>query len=425
MHKSKFITLLRSLNKEEAEHLAHYLKCHHSEQKVALSIYDFVQRLHPDLPPQQLNKRFAFERIFPGEVYHYRRISDGVQKLYVYLRDFLIWREMEQKPLGNEYLYLQILKNRQLDELFFKQIRQLKKKLNEFAFRDELTYLWQFLINHEHFFHTNTRKFDTHIPSLEEAMAGLDEFFLIAKLKLSTEMMSRRDMVDEQPPILFLEPLLKQVEKTSYRQRPLQKGYALIAELLEAKHRMGSRADEIFYEVKQIVSDETVSLGKEDRQILTLHLVNFAAWKIRQGHSQYFPEALELYQAGLQNGALLEDGYLSSVRFLNIIDVACNLQDYEWAETFIHFGSPFIAEADRGESVQVGEARLSFARGAFDQCIAALRNVSVKKPLLSLRVRSLYLRAFVELNENRELILANCQAFEKSLKRNKVISTPI
>ncbi len=428
MQNSKLITLLKSMQSKELRAFESYLQGFHPDQKVAIRIFNYFKDWHPNYETEKLEKFLVYREVFGDEPYQERRLADGIFRLYQFLKQFLVWREMIENKAEAEYTYLKVLKKRKLDDLFQKQVKLFSRRLEEAKHQDELTYLWKFLINRELFFYAPTPKFNAEVDSLHLAMSSLDQFFISAKLKLATEVQSRAYLLNEKQPILFLEEVLEVIAQQAFQDNEMIMIYSRVYEMLKEKHLGEGKGDEIYQQLRDELEKGGTSLTKANFQVILMHLINFAASRIRAGQAEYYDQVFQLYQIGFDREIFFEEGFLSPTMFLNRVYVACELQRYDWASSFLDKYSPKLKKESREACKKIAQARICFGRREFDNTLVLLRELSINEPLISLRVRSLLMRSFVELDEDgstKELIHNNCLAFKRFLKRNTVMSKSI
>jgi len=89
--------------------------------------------------------------------------------------------------------------------------------------------------------------------------------------------------------------------------------------------------------------------------------VNYALRKMRVGKSDYRKIALDLYLESIDNGSLLNDGYLSPRPFSNIVKLAINTKPHDWTEEFINEKSHLLAPDTRQNTLDYNLAVFYYA----------------------------------------------------------------
>ena len=87
--------------------------------------------------------------------------------------------------------------------------------------------------------------------------------------------------------------------------------------------------------------------------------INFAGGRLRE----YF----SLYKLGVEHDCLVESGYISATTFNNVVYVACELEEYDWAESFIDKHVPFLSYDNKllGNIKLLYTCYLHFGRGNY------------------------------------------------------------
>ena len=106
----------------------------------------------------------------------------------------------------------------------------------------------------------------------------------------------------------------------------------------------------------------------EKNQILR-YLLNIAIDQYKKGTLVFFQEIYEMFQFGLESKALLHSNDLSSNNFINIIDVTCLAEDYEFAESFYNQYLSATNPAEQASNQLLGPAFLRFSEKDYQKAL--------------------------------------------------------
>ena len=114
---------------------------------------------------------------------------------------------------------------------------------------------------------------------------------------------------------------------------------------------------------------------------------------------EFAREGWAMYQQGLEQEVLLEDGWMSRFTFYNIAATGIRLGEFEAVERFIREYEGRLKEEYRVASVQFIQARLAFARGELSQAATILQSVDFKDMVNNLIAKNLLIKAYYGLQE--------------------------
>ncbi len=120
----------------------------------------------------------------------------------------------------------------------------------------------------------------------------------------------------------------------------------------------------------------------------------------------------------LEEGFLYHDQQLSPWRYKNLVTVGLKLEEFEWVEEFIRQERKKLPEDQRADVYQYCQAHYFYFTKNFDQAQQALSLIQSREPLLSVSVRSLWIKLLFETGQY-ELLFHHLEATRIFLLRNK------
>lgn len=160
--------------------------------------------------------------------------------------------------------------------------------------------------------------------------------------------------------------------------------------------------------------------AEEEVRGLYQQAINYCIRRLNSGDDLFFKEVLRLYQSGLTNGYLLEQGLLSRFAYHNIVAAALHVGELDWANEFIHDYKPHLERKYRDSSFSFNLARLEYHRKRFDSVLELLQKANYRDPLLNLAARTLLLKTWYETGET-DLLLSHLDAMRNYIQRKRVI----
>lgn len=412
---SQFVKLLRSLNNEELVDFEKELKVING---VEYKVLKFILKFKPNFESNKLDKEIAFNLIFKNEKYSYSKITNALSKLKKHLEEFLIQQELSNQSFARNYLLIQNLSRRNADDFFYKKIQDVQEELEEKTKIDAWHYLKILQLNHLKYYKANVERLNIKGNPIVATMQSLDEFFVANKLKYTCELFNRKNITQEDLAgsifNMYTDSVSEKNDLTFFET------YQLALKLIAFGNT------KIYFELKEQMFENSQFLGKYDLNIINGYLLNFTNLEIKKGNEDFIREAFELYKFAESNEFLVVDGHITTMRFLNIINIACNLKETVWAKDFIIKWSNFLDKSDEYELIQVGKAMILFEEKKFSEVIDSLQFVKFDNILNEVRGRSLEMRSHFEIgNTIGNLLISKCNSLNIQVKRNKALGESV
>ncbi|MFK8104207.1 MAG: hypothetical protein AB8G15_16890, partial [Saprospiraceae bacterium] len=212
MDKSKFHNCFKQLELKEQKEFQQYIFANHAQKTTATAVFShYFTELSQDSSVIS-SKEQAFTLIFGRQhTYSYRKITDALSDLYLLLEEFLLWKEIKNPEMSErDLLLLEVFRKRNMNQLLPMKIKAYRKKLEVQEAKDMWFYLSKMKLSYFEYSFLNieviTEKAATEAKATIEY---LDNFFIITKLKIGTELISRESVLQEEHTINFLEEILE------------------------------------------------------------------------------------------------------------------------------------------------------------------------------------------------------------------------
>ncbi len=415
MHKSKLIKLFSGLSRTELLEFGRYLKTpFFNRDKNLLTLYNYVKKFHPKYDSEKIDKEVFAKKHMGGESSKNRKINDWMSDLSSKLEDYLILTETRKKSYARDFLLLDAMKERKMDELFYRSIKNIGAKLENSIERDMFYFFYQWQLMHEAFFYSSTSKKYKDQVDIQRTMEYMDMFFCAVKLRYSGEMMTQQQMLAGKHSIALLDEVRKEIEKPSYDEHSkLFKIYNLTLELFYEKR------DETYEELETLIYDQ-LHLGNIDEKLTLLNfLLAHANSRLGEGDLKYTQKIFDLYVYKINNDLLLEDGYVPATHFINISYLATTLERAEWLKIFISNYEQYLTDVEKENASQLARAYLCFAEGAYKDSLLILRQMG---GAYALYTRTLAIQCHYEFETDTDVVILECNNFNKYLNRNDKIA---
>ena len=422
MQNSKLIDLLKTFEKEDWRWFRKFLLSpYFNSREELIPFCDYLRKQAPEFKEKTIRKEKVFKKLYPKEKYDEKKISYTMNFLLGQAELFLAQREIElNSPLINNYL-LKSLVNRQLDKHYKFQSEKSIKKLVDYKTESLDYYLLKYQkaeIANIHFDNQNLRQFSHHLQATSDS---LDQFYLINKIKYFCEMLIRSNVVKTTYRQTLENEIITFIENDNLIKNKL------ISIYLEAYYILKKEDSEPHFEkLKFLLDDLKMRLPKLEKQKLHLYGINYCIAQIKKNNKpQYYAEqCLNFYLAGIEQGFLLQKGYLTPWTFKNVVKLGLNLKKYDFIEDFIQKYHKKLEEEYQEDALHFNLADINYRRKNYQEAQIHLIQVQFSDVFYTLGAKTMLLKIYFEINEG-EALFALIASFSIYLRRNKKIAKDV
>ena len=383
--------MLAALSKQEIQQLEQYLKSP-------------VYNKRPEMPRLlnwwkvnrhgRMDKQAIYEAVVPEKKYLSRDWYLLLSRFTSLVESFLVWQEMKKEALGHHSFLLAQLRRRKQAGLFnhfMNQAKVLLSKWKQYTTR-HLFHAYELEQHHYDYVASHDRQSRT---NLQEMSDRLDELFIAEKLKLACLEHSRYITNQESYQVYFLHAIEQHLKQ-----------YPLLLEVpaiqvyhacYEAVVKGGDKR--AFHHLRQAIKAHQHGFTKKDIRDIYLLAINYCIRALNRGEEDFAKAAFSLYKQSLEEGYLLEDGYIPESTFSNIVSLGLKLRLFEEVERFIHEQKQHLRPAFQLALPSYTAAKLAYEQGRYAKVLQLLASVEARQPFLYLGIKTLQLKAFYELEE--------------------------
>lgn len=423
MQKSKLIRLLKVLDTDEFKHFPKFINSpFFNSNKQYLPLYRYLIKHYPDFDSPKLTKELAFKKCYPNKKYSYNTMSNLMSGLANLTEEYLLNIQFQKTSYDKKKTLVKALGERKnCYDLYEKYntiiVQEVKSRtINDMAYHQDLREL-----NHGFYFHPTTNRQTIGSQGIQGIMDDLDISYTQTKLLYLLEMKSRAYLFEEKYTLLLDEKMMLGKEADFKQMCPICLIYLKILKLYELKEDKKA-----FDAAKDLFSEQMETIGKTERTVILLHLMNYCVRRINKGDLAYAKESLALYKIGLLHNILIEQDRISEATFSNIVSSGIKCKEYDWVKNFILEYRFYLDDEEKESTTLISLGLLNFAQEKYALVIDLLLNHPFDKPLQIIKAKSLLIRTYFEqfLQDDSyyELVMAQTYAFEKYIRRNVDIS---
>jgi hypothetical protein len=322
---------------------------------------------------------------------------------------FLALRDLLADEAALELRVLDIYRKRKLGKLFEGQLIRIRNREQRGLPQNEDHFLRQYHLESTRF-NAVTERSQASEEALQKLNLALDQYYILQKLKAACSALTLSKLFPSAYTDPMLPRIIQHIEAQNLHQVPAI-GLFFAAYLVLANTH-ADESTQAFHKLKSLLPQSTQIFADEDCRALHRIALNHCIRQINRGDRHYLAEAFDLYVAGLQSGALLENGTLSPWTYKNIAAAGLRIGQLDWVAGFIDSYRDQVPAEFRDAFHQYNLAELALARGEYQTVVRHLRDLSFKDPFMTLNARVAQIKAHYELQEYKliEYHLPNLQA---------------
>jgi hypothetical protein len=419
MKKSKFITLLRTLDKQELPKFHKYLRQNHPNEGAALAVFEYVQKYCPELKDEKkLAIGYAYQKIFKKDMGESKanrlNMLNALSDLHIWLKQFLLLEKVKSDSFEGRTFWMAILKERGLMPEYSRKAALLQEEVEKMPKASIPDYMKGMVANYYFYYHLTQDKQKEDIAALMGCASDLDLFYAVSRLKIACEIANRRQLKVQSHGMEPLPAIMALSKTYPAFEHPLLALYIRVYELISSQNGA------LYPEIESMLKANIALIHPEEVHVVLGYLHNFLAHSMRRGDSAYLAMTHSLNKFTVEHNILSESGGISANHFANIVSVACGVGEVAWANSFIANSQASLPGDLRKDAVGLAEAIVHFEKKEFDEVLVGLREITYHDLLFNIRARSLLLRSYYELfGQKTSVVLDYCVAFETYLKRQR------
>ena len=401
--KSDFIQMFRSINAAERVAFRQYIVHFYGQHKAILTTFERVEKAVAEQREQ------AFLLSIKKDKKTFNNLSD----LKKWLLEFLTVQEIKNNSYDTQFLTLEALRKRKLTDVLVKKTKDLSQALTDNTGLNIWYAFMKLRLDHADYFNTENDKLDNHQADMGQLLAGLDNFYISAKLTYGAELYSRTSILQENyEPKLLAKILSLLNDDTSFN--------PIIYDLYLPLIRLTRDKSETAYEDLKAFLLNDKRLGRAEKLSILLYMLNFGAYKVRNGDKTYIHKSFELAQIGVEQSLFTAVGHFPTRTFSNIVNIGSYMKEHDWTKKFIKDWFVHLNPNDKDIARDLALARVHFEEKEFDAAHALLSKFVHRRNIhFSIDIRTLLARIYYEKEQKVDMQNNHCDALELYIRRIK------
>jgi len=414
MNNSLLLRSLKQLSAKERKGFGEYLRCglfNRRDSVTALADHLLARIARPEgtaLQPEAL-----FAAAFPERRdYDYAALRHTMSYLLEALRNYLALLEFQQDPENRQQTTVRAFRRRGMDLLFDQSLEKASAHNDKAGARDARYHYRQYQLLQEKMEYT----------ALHERSTGLNPgalpdqlttYYVAEMLRHACTALMYQAVVGQEQQIKLLDAILGVVHEQAMLDTPAVAVYYHAYRMLRMPEE-----NEAFFTLKQLLQTHEQRFSAGELRSLYLIAINGCIRRMNAGQRDFIREAFEVYKTALERQFLLENGFISTFTYKNVIRLGSALGEDEWTARFAEQYRAALPPRERENAYLYNRAFLYFQQSDYARAMVLLRQISLEDPLNDLHARRMLVRSYMELGEYQALE-SLLQSFGSLLRRKK------
>ncbi len=424
MQKSKLITFLKTLSKEELSRFRDYMQSPFFKKSAnAKALFEWIDRQddYPFYTSSQLDSSVVGSHLFPNKKNKALRdkgLSVAASELIALLRQCLVQLEEEKDKTRTTYITLQILRNRRMEKDFWqmykKSIINIENRPNDLKFYYD-QYLFKELLY-------EFRPLDKHLQrkkkklnlSIHDVVFDFEIYTILMKLQYCCFIWNNFNIIEEDRDSVFARQLIEVIHARQLDQIPLIHFYYLNLLLL-----IDAENENYFYQLKKLLKNNATEISKNHLKSFYIMAVNYCHRRVRKGMIDFNEELFDLYLLMLEQKLFYKGKYIGEDFVKNIVTVGLQVNQSKWVERFIESSQKEVVPLYRNSVYAFNKGLWYFHHEKYGKALPMLLQVGNIHVFYNLDCRGVLLKCYYELQET-EPLFSLADAFRKFVQLQKI-----
>lgn len=419
MQKSRLIKQLKNLDQKELISLKKMLASPYFEKNPKCNLlFDIIIKYQPDYDHPDLDKEKVFALLFPNKKKMTSSLSTVMTGLLELINELKIQEELKQQQFHREHLLLNsLIKHGELD-YFESTFNRAIKLLNNKTFKNISFYHLNYILLNDFSRFTHFKRDRVDKSHITKVIHSLDVFYISKKLNLTCELLNLQGIIQFDFEQDLLQNIDEIVEQDQYKQYPLIQLYNSGMKILK---KTGENKKEIQDFIILLSSINVDQIENSELDELYTIAINQCIKKIIEGNTEYRTILFEIYKKLVDHGLLYRSGQVQLWRMKNIITLACQLGETEWAVDFNQQFKADIISKQRESAYNWHLAIIHFYKKDFEQTMEFLYKVDESDFFRTVNSKALLLKCYYELSFETAFY-NHVKSYRAFIRQNKVLN---
>lgn len=399
MKETKVYSILLTLNSKQLNRLDKFVKSPYFNVNDALtSLYVILRGLLKG--NIEIDEKAAWLEIYQQKPFEQVKFRKMLSDLISLIEQFLMQEELSEAPLLKQNLLLQSIKKNKIKTLQKKTVSNSIKEADRRKEQSSEYYLQRYQMEKNQFnltseFEKKSKKKNwTASDDVQELSKKLDIFYLVEKMRHGADLLTWSTMYKVDTDYSQFEFTSRLIEKSDYLNVPVVNIFYNIYKAFKDESKTKH-----YFKVKELMYSHLSQFGLYEQQEIYDSMVSYCIGRVNRGDKDFIPEALEMYNTGVDTGLSLIDGELSPTAFRNIVGINLRFGYIDMALEFIHERADLINQKFRNNAVNFNLARVHFYKKNHDKVLEYVNKVDFDDVWYNINSKAMLIATYYEIDE--------------------------
>lgn len=417
MHQSKLLELLRTFSPRQLGRLRDFLESpYFNRARDIVQFFDFLMFYAPDFKHADLAKTYIIHQFKPDKPLTEKRLAYLMNQLLGLAEAFIAVESFRSAPLKECFTLIDAFSIAGLSRHLKAALDKAASGLGQIPHRNAEFYAETYRLLALQYWRSNQMQHQ-HNPDLQQASDALDTFYLVEKLRYCLTMADTENTLNLKYDWGLGRQLLDDNMLHQTALNPTQQIY--LTGIQMAQHPADTS---FFYQQKELLYQYDSLFNENEQKVLYTSLLNYCSRRINHYNDQpFFAEYFEINKTLLERGLLFEEGMLSPLRYLNLVNTGLRTGQTEWTAQFIREYRSHLPDNYAEDMYLMAMGQYHFHLGDYAQAQVSLNQANPHNAQLAVMVRNLLTRIYFESGET-ELLLSFLEAYRVYLLRQELLN---
>lgn len=394
---NKLLQILRKIPSKTQKQFSAFLKGLYATKRIQLRLFEYLMEDAPNFAKEaHLKMDNTYQVVFQKPLVQpkdRKNLLNACSDLTKWLEDFLLFKQLEKKSPQRDLLLYSIYKELGLAKNYE---HNLKKRHTELLATPDSEPIALLQYNESLYFESTKEPSAISSQYLVDGLKYLDDFYIHKKLKYSSELASRERILNESATQPLTKKTLLQLPDTVLTNTPLNKIYWLHFQLHTV--RDSTLKEKIYTTLRDLVYHYPIS-NKLLHFNSLIYAANYAIQRVQAGDQHFETEALNLYEYGMEQQLLMQNGVFPVFPFFNIVKIYCRQQQFTEAKLFVETYTKKLPTAFRQDNYNLAKVQLYVAQKKYQKANKLLNRIQFRHSQFAIEAALLSIICKVELEE--------------------------
>lgn len=418
MQNSKFMRLLRLLNRAQIAAFENYVLHFYKNEKIAINVFELIQKSTSNFSRlDDLDLGAKWQGLYnptDDPKKHLKSLQNTFSQLHTWLKESLMLEKIRQKDWSSDMLWLQILDEQEWLEQYEKKASAFFKNTIKSPPQNSQQLIQYWAAAYYQYQQQAKSKSLADFDTLKSIKFHLDQIGGVFNYKIASEIDNMQKLRPNQT---------DENEEPTVNASNDQSDLALKS-LYQSLYNLSSDESEASYlAISEKLPHFIQQLDPQELHGPLRFLKNFLAAQMRRSNDKlYRNKAFELNKIGVENQFFATTESISPTEFLGIVNSATAVKELDWATFFIEKYKHKVVEEFRTSIELLSNAQIFAAKKQFKQALSILDAIEQNENAMLLHKRLVTIQCYMELDYDLDTIEDYIKKYKSYLTNRK--STP-